>query len=324
MSLDRQAPVSSLGETGVVELLRARFASSPTTVGIGDDAAVFPAPGPRLVMTTDTLVEGVDFSLDYFSGFDLGWKALAVNVSDIAAIGGEPSQAVATLCLPPETPVGYVIDLIQGIGEGSEAWNVEVVGGDISSADKISLGLTLLGDCEAPVLRSGARPGDAVMVSGALGGSFGGLCLLREDPAATGLLVERHRRPNPRLGLSRALRKVPVTSMIDLSDGLVVDLGRLMSASETGCRIEREAIPFDEGLEAAGLADPVGAALFGGEDFELLFTLSEESVRAATDAGERIGVAITRIGTVTEGGCLLDDTALEDLEDEVWDHLRSK
>ena len=324
MRLDPRAPVSSLGESGVVELLRARFGPSSDTIGIGDDAAVFPAPGPRLVMTTDILVEGVDFSLDYFSGRDLGWKAIAVNVSDIAAMGAEPSRAVATLCLPPETTVGFVIGLIEGIAEGSDAWNVEVVGGDLSSAERISLGLTLLGHCEAPVLRSGARSGDAVLVSGALGGSFGGLCLLQADAAATGRLVERHRRPQPRLELSRALREIPVTSMIDLSDGLVVDLGRLMSASDTGCRIERKAIPFDGGLEAAGLADPLGAALFGGEDFELLFTVSEESVPDAMDAGGRIDVAITRIGTVTEGDRLLDDTALEDLEDEGWDHLQSR
>ena len=324
MSLDPQAPVSSLGEDGLVALLREGFPSTRGTIGIGDDAAVFASPGDRLVMTTDTLVEGVDFSLDYFSGSDLGWKAMAVNVSDLAAMGAEPAQAVATLCLPPDTTVGFVRGLIDGIGEGARAWSLDVVGGDLSSAERISLGLALLGHCESPFLRSGAKPGDAILVSGTLGGSFGGLCLLREDPRATGPLVERHRRPQPRLELSRALRKVPVTSMIDVSDGLIVDLGRLMTASVTGCRVERESIPFDVSLAPAGLVNPRGAALFGGEDFELLFTVSEESVQQAADAGERIGVAITRIGLVTGGGCLLDDTAFDDLEGEGWDHLQNR
>lgn len=324
MSLDPRAPVSSLGEIGVVELLRERFPASVGTIGIGDDAAVFPAPEGQLVMTTDTLVEGVDFSLDYFSGADLGWKALAVNVSDMAAMGAEPSRAVATLCMPPETTVGFVSGLIDGIAEGAATWGVEVVGGDLSSAEMISLGVCLLGHCVAPVLRSGATPGDAVLVSGALGGSFGGLFLLQADPAATGPLVERHRRPQPRLELSRALATLPLTSMIDVSDGLIVDLGHLMTASAAGCRVERELIPFDVDLVPAGLVDPQGAALFGGEDFELLFTVPEGSVRQATDAGERIGVAITQIGTVTDDGCLLDDIAFEDLEDEGWDHLQTR
>lgn len=324
MGLDPQAPVSSLGEDGIVELLRARFTPSPGTVGVGDDGAVFAAPGAQLVMTTDTLVEGVDFSRDYFSGADLGWKALAVNVSDIAAMGAAPSQAVATLCMPPETPVGFVTDLIHGIGEGVDTWGIELVGGDLSSATETSLGFALLGPCDIPTLRSGAKPGDALMVSGTLGGSFGGLWLLQTDPTAAGPLVERHRRPRPRLELSRALRNVPVTSMIDVSDGMIVDLGRLMSASDTGCRVVRDSIPCDADLEAAGLTDPLRAALFGGEDFELLFTVPQDSIREVTDAGERIGVAVAHIGTVTQEGCFLDDTPFDDLEGEGWDHLRSR
>ena len=324
MSLDLQAPVSSLGEDGIVELLRARFTARPGTVGIGDDAAVFTSPGERLVMTTDTLVEGADFSLDYFSGSDLGWKAVAVNVSDVAAMGSEPTHAAATLCLPPSTEVGFVADLIDGISDAAARWGVELVGGDLSSAERISLGITLLGHTAQPVLRSGASPGDALLVSGALGGAAGGLQVLQRDPAASGTLVERHRRPQARLELARLLRELSVTSMIDLSDGLIVDLRRLMTASGTGCRVESDVVPIEAALEGLDGLDALRTALFGGEDFELLFTTEPEAVSEATDAGERIGVVVTQIGTVSEDGLFLDDTAFDDLEGEGWDHLQSR
>ena len=324
MSLDRQAPVSSLGEDGVVQMLRDRFVAHPGTVGIGDDAAVFPSPGERLVMTTDTLVERVDFKLDYLSGSDLGWKTMAVNVSDLAAMGAEPSQAVATLCLPPTTPLGFVADLIDGLADAATEWDVKLVGGDLSSADEISLGITLLGHTAAPVLRSGARPGDALLVSGDLGGSAGGLHLLTRDHRANGPLVERHRRPRPRVELSRLLREVPVSAMIDISDGLIVDTGRLMKASGTGCRIHSRLVPVDPALSEVDALDPLHSALFGGEDFELLFTVPSDAILEVTDAGERIGLALTQIGSVTHGGDLLDGTAFDDLEGEGWDHLQNR
>lgn len=324
MSLDPQAPVSELGEDGLVELLRRRFEPSAGTVGIGDDAASFLSPGRRLVLTTDTLVEGVDFALDYFSGSDLGWKAMAVNVSDLAAMAAEPSCGVATLCLPADTPVGFVMDLIDGIADGAATWGVELVGGDLSRAQQVSLGLALIGHADRPLLRSGAKPGDAILVSGALGGSAGGLHLLGRDPGAAGALVDRHRRPQPRLELSRAVRDLSVTAMIDLSDGLIVDLGRLLVASGTGCRVDPQLVPIDEGLAELDGFDQMRAALFGGEDFELLFTAPEPVVTEVADAGERLGVAVTRIGTVTDDRRLLGDTPFDDLEDEGWDHLRNR
>ena len=324
MSLDPQAPLSSLGEDGLVELLRTGFPSPAGVVGIGDDAAVFRSPGERLVLTTDTLVEGVDFDPSYSSATDLGWKSVAVNVSDLAAMGAEPAYAVATLCLPATTAVGWVTSLIDGLAGAAERWRVSIVGGDLSGAGEISLGLSMMGHCEQPVLRSGAVVGDAVLVSGELGGSAGGLHQLQRDPTASGPLVERHRRPEPRLELSRSLVGLGVTSMIDLSDGLVVDLRRLMNASSTGCDVDPDRVPIDPGLSVVADLDPQHAALFGGEDFELLFTLEHERVPEAIDEGERIGVAVTRIGAVVESGCRLGGTAFEDLEDEGWDHLRNR
>jgi thiamine-monophosphate kinase len=315
--------VSSLGEDGVVALLRERFVASPGTVGVGDDAAVFASPGEQLAMTTDTLVEGVDFALDYFPGTDLGWKAVAVNVSDLAAMGAEPSHAVATLCLPATTSVGLVTDVIDGIAAAADRWGLELVGGDLSSAEQLSIGLTLVGHTGAPVLRSGARMGDAIAVSGTLGGSAGGLHLLRRDPAATGALVERHRRPQPRLELSRLLRELPITAMIDVSDGLIIDLGRLLAASQMGCEVDPDLVPVDPALHAVGDLDALQAALFGGEDFELVFTVAADGMQQAIAAGETMGVAVTRIGTVTQGGCLLGGTTFDQLEGKRWDHLQS-
>lgn len=324
MSLDPKAPLSSVGEDGVIELLRNRFTAGPEVVGIGDDAAVFPSSGVRSVLTTDTLVEGIDFELDYFSGADLGWKAVAVNVSDVAAMGAEPAYAVATLCLPAATSVGWVASVADGMGEAARHWGIGIVGGDLSRASETSLGVALIGHCSQPVLRSGAEVGDAIMVSGELGGSAGGLRQLQRDPEATGPLVDRHRRPYARLELSRSLVQLGVTSMIDVSDGLVVDLDRLMSASGTGCDVDPGSVPVDRHLSEHSGADPVRAALFGGEDFELLFTVPPESVNEVVDAGERIGVAVTPIGTVTGAGRRLGPIPFEDLEDEGWDHLRNR
>lgn len=324
MSIDRETPVSELGEEHIVALLRARFPAGDATVGIGDDAAVFDAPGARLLFTTDTMVESVDFDLAYFSGADLGFKALAINVSDIAAMGGTPAGAVATLCLPPRTTIGFVQDVADGIAQAADEWKVRLVGGDISGASAVSLGIALLGSVERPHLRSGAASGDAICVTGGLGGARGGLELLSRDPAASGPLVDRHRRPRARLAEAAALAPFGVTAMIDVSDGCIVDLARLVRASDVGCSVDPAAIPVDAALaEATGL-DATEAALFGGEDFELLFTLPEDRVGPATDAVGAIGTRVTRIGTVTDGERLFGHARLEEMEERSWDHLRNR
>ena len=324
MSFGRDTPVSELGEERVVDLLRERFSAADVTVGIGDDAAVFDAPGERLAFTTDTMVESVDFDLGYFSGVDLGFKAVAINVSDIAAMGGAPAEALATLCLPPRATIGFVQDVAEGIAQAADRWRVRPVGGDISSASSVTLGIALLGSVQQPHLRSGAAPGDAICVTGCLGGARGGLELLRRDPAASGSLVDRHRRPQARLAEADALAPFRVTAMIDVSDGCLVDLARLMRASRVGCSVDPAAIPTDPALgEATGL-DPMEAALFGGEDFELLFTLPEDRVQPAADAVGATGTSVTRIGTVTDGERLLGGVRLEEMEERSWDHLRNR
>lgn len=323
MTPDRDQPISDLGEDGVVALLRAVFPPPDDGIGIGDDAAVLAAPGARLAFTTDTLMESVDFERSYFPGADLGWKALAVNVSDIAAMGGTPATALATLCLPADTSVGFVQEIATGMAAAAREWGVRVVGGDLSRADRVSLGVALLGSVDRPRLRSGALVGDAICVTGRFGGSRGGLELLRNDAGATGYLVERHRRPRARLREAVALVPFDVTAMIDVSDGCVIDLSRLLRASEVGCAVDPGAVPVDPELWAVPGLGATEAALFGGEDFELLFTLGEDGWEEAAAAVQATGTEVTRIGTVTDGARLFGDRRLDEMEEASWDHLRN-
>ena len=293
----------------------------PNELWTGDDAALVSLPMSGAIVTTDMLVEGEDFDLTYCEGFDVGWKALAANVSDVAAMAGRPTHAVATLALPPDTPVALVDGIARGLAAAAQRWAVAVVGGDVSAAPVVSLGVTLLGVPAARrlVVRSGARPGDLVCVTGSIGGSWGGLQLLRsgrgdDSPA----LVERHLRPLARVEEGRRLSDAGATAMIDVSDGFAIDLTRLMTASGTGCVIDRAALPLDPELRVLGLRadDVLRGAILGGEDFELLATLPP-------DAGS---ADVTIVGEVTaERSLRLGGEDLQELgREHGWDHLRGR
>ena len=292
----------------------------------GDDAALLSLQSGAAVVTTDALVEGEDFDLAYCSGFDLGWKGLAVNVSDVAAMAGKPTHAVATLVLPPSTPVELVERIGAGLAAAANRWDVGVVGGDLSAGPVVVLGLTVIG---APasrrlVPRGGARPGDLICVTGSIGGSWGGLELLRRGRGdASDALVERHLRPLASVDEGRILSDVGGTAMIDVSDGFAVDLTRLMHASGTGCVVDPAAVPVDPALVVLvrlGIArteDLTRSAILGGEDFELLATLPP-----GVDPPE----GVTIVGEVTaEAALRFGDEDLEELgRNEGWDHLRGR
>ena len=312
--------VSDVGEEGLIELVAGRLPPASGEVWIGDDAAVVAAPSDRLLLTTDTMVEGQDFDLSYATGADVGWKIVAINVSDIAAMGGEPSKGLTTLCLPPATELRFVEDLVDGLLQATERYGLELVGGDISAAERISVGVAVVGSVRGePWLRSGASVGDALCVTGSLGGSFSGLQALRLDAAASGPGVRRHLRPQARLEAAKALRDSRISAAIDISDGLVIDLARLTRASGVGCEVSGAAIPVDQGV-----VEGLEAALFGGEDFELLVTMPEDEVEGAVSAADSCGIALTRIGTVTSGEATLDGRRLSDMKERTWDHLRTK
>ncbi len=318
--------VSELGESELLQVIAQRLGGAPSNeVWAGDDTAVVVPPSGAQLFTIDTLVEGVDFDLTYATGADIAWKSLATNVSDIAAMCGAPSHAVTSLSLPGTTSITFFDGFLDGLIYTADRWNVALVGGDISGADRVSVSIAVIGTSygSQPVLRSGARPGHDIYVTGALGGAAGGLMCLREGRTgeASAPLISRQLRPEPRVAEAEYLAAFAPTSMIDLSDGLARDLDRLMSASGVGCMIDPSLIPVDPGLLAVGLADPFDMALTGGEDFELLFTLDPATATRDIDLTAPSGVHLTKIGTVTEGERLVGDQPLHRWRDHSWDHL---
>jgi thiamine-monophosphate kinase len=307
---------------------------------------VVPFGGQDLLLTIDELVEGVDFDFAYSSGGDVGWKGMAVNASDIAAMCGRPLWATVSVALPATTESARLDDLVDGLVEAARRWSIGVVGGDLSRASELSLTVAMAGSALAsgPVLRSGAQPGDALMVTGTLGGAAAGLRLLRhrvagiervqDHPSEQSAdahgegedLIGRQLRPVARVEQAAVLAPLKPSSMIDLSDGLARDLGRLMKASNTGCVVDPQVVPVDDALRAifgSELDPSLDMAMVGGEDFELLFTIGEDRVAAAVAAVEETGVECTEIGRVTEGGCFVGTKPLSSWEELGWDHLRS-
>ncbi len=333
----RAETVSDLGEEDLLKRIAARLPKPARgEVWSGDDAAVLHSPPDRLLLTTDVLVEGRDFDFSYCSGEDVGWKAVAANASDVAAMGGRPLHAVVSLALVPETRVDVVDEIVEGITDAARRWGIDLVGGDISSAGEMSVSVTLTGTPVGrdAILRSGAVPGQALCVTGALGGAAGGLWCLRNlsrrdtTSEAVRRLVLRQLRPIARLAEAAELVAAGATAMIDISDGLAVDLGHVMDASATGCTVETAAVPLDPDLaeiateSVGGAFDPVEGAILGGEDFELLVALDEAGVSEAEERLSSIGTRFSRIGTVTHGPSRIGDEPLDDWRSRGWDHLR--
>jgi thiamine-monophosphate kinase len=269
-------------------------------VGPGDDAAVLrPRAGEELVATVDAVVEGVHFDAR-FSAADVGWKALAVNLSDLAAMGARPLHALVALGVPPGTPGSRLAGVARGLGACARAHGVAVVGGNVTRARDLSVTVTVLGAVPAgrALLRRGARPGDLVAVTGTLGDAALGLA-----PGAPPALARRQRRPSPRLAAGRALAKL-ARAGIDVSDGLAQDLGHLCRASGVGAEVEAARLPLSPAYRRAvrGLAEPFAAALAGGEDYELLVALPPRALAAARAAAARAGTSLSVIGRFVRGG----------------------
>jgi thiamine-monophosphate kinase len=277
--------LSELGEFGLIARLTGDLELGPgVEVGVGDDAAVLePTLGHRLVVTTDVLVDGLDFTAELSEPEDWGWKAVAANLSDLAAMAAEARWLVLALTVPEATPVATLERVYAGVREACLTYEVALVGGDVSAGPALSLAVTALGEAERPVLRSGARPGDRLTVTGPLGAAAAGLALLQsKDPAAGELLgrfpalAAAHRRPRPALAMGLALARAGATAMIDVSDGLAGDALHLAESSGVGVEVHDSTVPLAPGVtEAAGLLglDPLALALGGGEDFVLAAAL---------------------------------------------------
>ncbi len=305
-------------EFRLIELLRGAGADrADVRTGIGDDAAVLDLPaGARLVSSVDALVAGVHFP-DDCAAQDLGWRALAVNLSDFAAMGAEPRWATLVLSLPTADE-NWTRDFVAGLSHIARAHEVALVGGD-TVRGPLAVSLQLMG-VEAPegsLLRSGARAGDDVWVSGSLGDAAAGLALIQGElqapQASVTVLQDRFLRPEPRVGLGRALAGV-ATAALDISDGLVIDAGRLARASGRGLQIDMGRVPLSAALRAAVDHDrALNFAVAGGDDYELLFT-AERARRARIESlAAARNMSCTRIGSVVDG-----QTVTCVLESEPW------
>lgn len=271
------AKLPPTGEDAAIERIAnsMRWASGPPPPGqiwIGDDAAVVPAPEGFLVLATDAVVAGVHADLSLVGLDDLGWKALTVAVSDVGAMGARPLHALVTLCVPPGTDLDA---LVTGVAEASAEWCCPVVGGDLSTAGQVVVSVAVTGVLDgdlSAVTRGGASPGDRLFVTGPLGASATGLRLLRDQSADAVLplgpraAVVAHRRPRARLAEGSAARLAGATAMIDVSDGLSIDLHRLADASGVGFRLD--------GVPRAPTAT-LQEALGGGEDYELVIATTD-------------------------------------------------
>jgi thiamine-monophosphate kinase len=302
-----------LGERAIIARIRSRLPPDArwSVLGIGDDAAVLEPPrGALEVLTTDGLVEGVHFDRRYSRPYDIGWKALAVNVSDVAAMGGRPRAALLTLALPPALSIADLDDLVDGFLALAREARVGLAGGNITrSPGPLVVDVALTGDVRRRdvLRRTGAGAGDAVYVTGSVGAGLAGLEILRGGgPQADEMrgCIERYRRPAPRYRIGALLgRARAATACMDLSDGLADAARQIAEASGVGIRLAADALPIDGCARqwfAERGADPVSAAVAGGDDYELLFTVPRKRtgrLRHVLQQGR--GVAITRIGEVT-------------------------
>lgn len=313
-----------MGEFELLKQIRKRLGPDGprVAIGSGDDAAVT-VPTGATATSVDALVEGVHFRRGQASLAQIGHKALATALSDLAAMGAEPGEAYVFLGVPPDLDEPGCLELLDGMIALASATGTTLAGGDVSRAPVLTLSTTVVGHATAAadlVSRAGARPGNLVAVTGELGGAAAGLLLLEKDadcgidrtgagssPQAldgAARSIARQLEPQPRLRAGRALARVGATAMIDISDGLAGDARHLAAASEVGLRIDASALPLDAGLaEVAAEAgrEPLELAVSGGEDYELLVTLPPERLEQAVAAVAETGTALTRIGEIAEG-----------------------
>jgi len=303
--------VSDLGEFGLIALLAeiVDITKNPKAVswqhlliGIGDDAAVWQVDSEIQLATTDSLVQDTHFDLNVTTWEELGWKAIAVNLSDVAAMGGAPKYALISLALPGELETDNVSNLYQGMAKIASRFGVAIVGGNIASASKTIINVTVLGSLEsaAALNRSAAVPGDLIAVTGYLGLSAAGLRMLKKnlkfDADTTEILHRAHLMPMPRVDEGRILLHEGVKAAIDISDGLISDLTHICRASKVSARVNQNALLIHPALENNFKSDYLQLALSGGEDYELLFTASARIINRVKNT---MPCPVTIIGEIT-------------------------
>jgi thiamine-monophosphate kinase len=298
------ATVGELGEFGLIDAITARLTTSPAVLlGPGDDAAVIAAPDARVVASTDLLVDGRHFRRVWSEPADVGHRAAAANLADIAAMGAVPTALLVGLAMPADLPTAWVTALADGLHDECVSAGTAIVGGDVVRSDTLVISVTALGSLEGreAVTRAGARPGDLVAVAGRLGWAAAGLAVLSRGFRSPRVLVEAHRRPAPPYAEGPRAAALGATAMTDVSDGLVADLGHVATASAVSIEISSDAfhVPQEFQDTARALnADPMAWLLAGGEDYALVATFPPDV---------DLPMAWSVIGRVTEGAGVVVD-----------------
>ena len=322
-SFPPDATLADVGEFGLIAALSGRFDQGEQVyVGPGDDAAVVRTPRGHVVISTDLLVEGRHFRREWAPGRDIGRKAAATNLSDINAMGGTAHSLTVGLAAPADLPVQWALDLADGIAEESALVGASIVGGDLTTATEVVIAVTVLGTCEvAPVRRSGAKAGDVVALAGRQGWAAAGLAVLARGFRSPRALVEAYQRPQPPYAAGLAAARAGATAMIDVSDGLLADIGHVAHDSGVAIDIRRESFELAEPMRAVGSAlgvDPMQFILEGGDDHAIVATFPPETalpegflaIGAVAASGEA-GPVDDAVGGPVGGGVTVDGAAYD-------------
>lgn len=312
--------IKEIGESGLIQRIADKYRSSHPTVisGIGEDAAALKISDHHIILATcDLLVEGIHFNLRYTDSYRLGKKSLAVNLSDIAAMGGTPRFFLVSLAIPPHITVEFIDDLYRGLMEMAGEFSTRLVGGDTNaSPDKLVIDITLLGEANPEHLlqRTGTQEGDSIFVTGTLGDSALGFFELERDnhlnrPLPVNPLTLKHISPYPRIKEGKAIAENHLASaMIDISDGLLADLKQILILNKVGATVFTSQIPLSEEFkqfQTEQEQNKLDFALTGGEDYELLFTSSPINEKDLYQLSQKLNVPISKIGTINASGKLL-------------------
>ncbi len=291
--MNQPGTIGSLGEDATIKAIQRVLAPQALPagwVGIGDDCAVTDLGSGRAVTTTDLLVEGVHFRLQTTPAWDLGWKAMAVNVSDIASMGARPRWATVSVAAPGDLPLDWLQEFYAGARALCERYDLSIVGGDtVGSPGCVMLAVTVVGAAERPVLRTGGQPGDVLWVTGPVGSSAAGLWVLEHpeeaqglDPAFVAEVVAAHRRPEPQVAEGQVIARLERAAMMDNSDGLARSALWLAGANGLSLELDAAALPMTPAARAVAAragVDPLQWALYGGEDYNLVVLAPEAAVR---------------------------------------------
>jgi len=312
MAFPPDATLADAGEFGLISALTAVFEQGEQVlIGPGDDAAVLRVKTGHVVVSTDLMVEGRHFRREWASAEDVGHRAAAQNLSDVNAMGGRATSLTIGLAAPADLPVQWALDFARGFADECALVGASVVGGDVTRSDQLMIAVTVLGACtHAPVVRSGAEPGDVVAICGRQGWAAGGLAVLGRGFRSPRVLVEAYRRPEPPYDAGRLAAEAGATAMIDISDGLLADAGHVATGSGVAIDVHRSAFEVPDPLQAVGAAlgaDPLQFILSGGDDHALLATFPAGavpegwSVIGSVSAAGPGGPAVTVDGAAYEG-----------------------